>query len=344
LSVDETKRTIENTEDDSRRGSSTSSVQILSHGGSTVGSKSSDTDCKRAGERDFKSYLSLTTDDIYRRDSLASPDSSVQSEISDILRRFNSQSSDSVWLSESDDVSEFISFLSDVGTHPDQEDSIEDSMKTLDSVLSNLSLSISRPSMSLSDSGHNEGSVFGTSNEGNKLHTTGLSFDNTPGSCTNSAAMDNMDSNNVIQFSDANGVQTSTNNLTSFDVIDSKILNSSENESDGSSKTMDEVNRMKNNLQNPNNTSFVEITLSNFSSGANVHDTLPNLQRTYSLTSGSELQSPSKSVSFSLPSSSMQASTTLSSGIIPVPSGESHSKAADGQPNMGKVLTDKYFY
>ncbi|XP_021344716.1 FTS and Hook-interacting protein-like isoform X2 [Mizuhopecten yessoensis] len=256
--------------------------------------------------RDFRSYLALidmTSPDEERRTPF------YQSEVSEILRQYDSSRYDAWSGSESEDVSDFLSYLTEVGTPPEyeQDRTIEDSILSLDSVLSELCSGASDSHLS---------NPLGETSENSSVFRNSL---------------ESQQSDNQM-FRTPRPVSQS-NDGTTFDVIDSKVMHMSEEVSDRSEEQPQDA------------TSFVEITLSSFTSDTSAHDSLSKLTRTNSLTSMNTKEngcrSPPKSVSFSLPNPSMQM-PTLSSGIIPVPSTDSHGKPTDTSPSIGPFLSSLF--
>ncbi|XP_060080031.1 FHF complex subunit HOOK-interacting protein 1B-like [Ylistrum balloti] len=260
--------------------------------------------------RDFRSYLALIDVTSPDEDSKRAP--FYQSEVSEILRHYDSSRSDRWGASDEEDISEFLSYLTlEVGTPPEyeQDRTIEDSILSLDSVLTGLCSETSGSSLStqLEDTSGSD-SVF------------------------RSSAGSQLTDNQILH------TPSSQNDGTAFDVIDSKVMHVSE---DGSGRSEEQTSPG----YPQDATSFVEITLSSFTSDTNVHDSLSKLTRTNSLTSVNTKEngcrSPTKSVSFSLPNPSMQM-PTLSSGIIQVPSSDSHGKPTDTSPTIGPFLSSLF--
>ncbi|XP_069130837.1 FHF complex subunit HOOK-interacting protein 1B-like isoform X3 [Argopecten irradians] len=253
--------------------------------------------------RDFRSYLALIDVTSPEEDTNRSP--FYQSEVSEILRQYDT---DRWSRSDHEDISDFMSYLTEVGTPPEYEQSrtIEDSILSLDSVLSSLC------------SGSTSGSHLYNSLE-----------ESSTSECDQSAlkSVETAQGDNVI----------SQTPQSTFDVIDSKTMPAFE---DAPGQLEEQVSN-----GNPDATSFVEITLSSFTSDANACDSLSKLKRTNSLTSmnikENGCRSPTKSVSFSLPSPSMQM-PTLSSGIIQVPSADSSGKPTDTSPSIGPFLSSLF--
>ncbi|XP_033743484.1 FTS and Hook-interacting protein-like isoform X2 [Pecten maximus] len=263
--------------------------------------------------RDFRSYLALIDVTSPDEDSKKTP--FYQSEVSEILRQYDSTHSERWSRSDQEDISDFMSYLTEVGTPPEyeQDRTIEESILSLDSVLSDLC----------------------SGSSGSNLYTCLGSESSENDSVFRNSVLGSTHSDNQISPTP----QNNGNDGTAFDVIDSKMM----------PMMSEDVSDQLEEQTSPGNpqdaTSFVEITLSSFTSETNAHDSLSKLKRTNSLTSVNTKEngcrSPTKTVSFSLPNPSMQM-PTLSSGIIQVPSADSSGKPTDTSPSIGPFLSSLF--
>ncbi|CAC5380908.1 Protein FAM160A1,FTS and Hook-interacting protein,UPF0518 protein CPIJ015043,FTS and Hook-interacting protein homolog [Mytilus coruscus] len=274
----------------------------------------------RLGNEDFKASTNLSgADDVFASDS--SQTYSTIPEVSDVLRNLDWTSLDDP-NSPAEDVSEFIDYLKEVGTPPEEDPSIQTSIQSLSSVFNSLrSLSSSRtstPCTSKSDLSKTDDISVSSSLSLEKSSETVL----------------NSDKQELKSTRDPK-VKFEGGDVTTFEVIDSvNQTESSHNKSQVSetgSESWSAVNKSENKSNQQDDTSYIEITMSSLPHGKSLPNDVATLQNgtTSQCSDASTDGSTKRSVSFSLPTTSMQNS------VSKVPSGAGLSNT----PGIGPFLT-----
>lgn len=298
-------------------GSSSNVLLSYSHGESSVSLPS--LGCERVSSSnsvsntDSRSAVSHdVSDDVFYSSAMTSS----LSEVSEILKRYE-KSKDDLRLSNPEEVNSFMIYLNEIHTPPELEESLSDvtaetSMQSLDSLLYNL-CSVSRTLNT--DSSDTSKEYLKQSNATDTSSTT--SSKGTTNSCDSKTAK--------VDYVDG----------TTFEVID--ISQNANNVTNAQKQSVNSTSSdSKCNKQDV--TSFVEISMSslpsNKLSNGNVSP-LPLSSTVISQVDGTtvseETESSSKSVSFSLPNSTMQATSSSSAATTNVPSSSSSNVSA-GKP------------
>ncbi|XP_063416055.1 uncharacterized protein LOC134697700 [Mytilus trossulus] len=266
-----------------------------------------------SGNEDSKASTNLSgADEVFASDSSVAY--STIPEVSDVLRNIDWTSLDDP-NSPVEDVSEFIDYLKEVGTPPEEDPSIQTSIQSLSSVFSSLrSLSSSRtstPCTSKSDFSKPDDISVSSS----------LSLEKSSETILNSDQELRATSDPKVKFEGGDVTTDVTTDATTFEVIDSvNQAESSHNKSQDSetgSETWSAENKSENKSNQQNDTSYIEITMSSLPQGKSLPNDMATLQNgtTSPCSDASTDGSTKRSVSFSLPTTSMQSS------ISKVPSG-----------------------
>lgn len=260
-------------------------------------------------------------DDVFITSSDISPTQSTIPDVSEVLRKIDWTSFDDTNAS-TEDVSEFLDYLQEIDTPPEDDPSIQTSMQSLSSVFSKLrSLSNSRTSTPCTDK-----SDF--SRQDDSSVSKSLSFEK---SSDNVSSLDRNQSNQSKSSRDSE-VKFECENVTKFDVIDpnsqaelskADLIGNRDENVEMSSETQSTGNKSS----SPQDaTSYIEITMSSLSHAKSLPvdlETLPNLASSQ-CSDVSNDGSSKRSVSFSLP--------TMQNSVMKVPSGTNFSNTA----NIGK--------
>lgn len=304
--------------------SKATSVQFLYHGdtlASSIPSEKSDSALPPTTQLD---------DDVFQSD-ISSSYQSKGSDLSEILRNYDKSSKEDrrSSTSESKDESEFLSYIDGIETPPDQEGSLEESIESLEAILSNF-ISLSSLTSSSTKSESCDSSVANsnpkpseeTSSQSNKCVDKVTEetdcMKNSLSSCSNPSSVDS-------KKAKCDG--------TTFEVIEDVDSNAQA------------VKLVMDTPSPKDSTSFIDISMSHFKKDTN-DSSLPEASQTsesvHSIRrNSSKDEGFSKSVSFNLtPVSSMQSTSSISqnssAAIVRVPS-ESASKISPNQPNIGKL-------
>ncbi|XP_076117616.1 FHF complex subunit HOOK-interacting protein 1B-like isoform X2 [Mytilus galloprovincialis] len=272
-----------------------------------------------SGNEDSKASTNLSgADEVFASDSSVAY--STIPEVSDVLWNIDWTSLDDP-NSPVEDVSEFIDYLKEVGTPPEEDPSIQTSIQSLSSVFSSLrSLSSSRTSTPCT-------SKCNFSKTDDISVSSSLSLEKSSETVLNSDQELKSTSDPKVKFEGGDA--------TTFEVIDSvNQAESSHNKSQDSetgSESWSAENKSENKSNQQNDTSYIEITMSSLPHGKSLPNDMATLHNgtTSPCSDASTDGSTKRSVSFSLPTTSMQSS------VSKVPSGAGLSNT----PGIGPFLT-----
>ena len=324
------------------------SVQLLSHGDSLSSSLPSSDRLESVNDGSLSSKLT-SEDDVFHSD--ISSFQTNTTDLSEILRHYDSTSCDENLSTDSEEVTQFLSYLDEVGTPPDGEQSLELSIQSLDSLFSHMcSSSSNRTSLSIPKSC--DSSIATDTTKSSHVTNSNSEDSKIESRLALNGESQNMDASPSISNPSSVDSKKAKCDGTTFEVIEDIIPESS-------ALPNKPVTEMR--TPSPQDaTSFIDISMSHFNSEPSVQTSLSKVAQNDSTKlsdsvprksskdegvippaprKSSKDEGFSKSVSFNLsPSSSMQSSSTMSqnstAAVARVPS-DVALKGNSNQPNIG---------